>query len=48
MAGCANSKVIVAINKDSEANIFRDARYGVVGAWEAVLPAFMAAVRELQ
>lgn len=48
MAGCSSSQVIVAINKDSEANIFREARYGVVGDWETVLPAFMAAVRELQ
>ncbi|MGQ4809412.1 Caffeyl-CoA reductase-Etf complex subunit CarE [Candidatus Entotheonellaceae bacterium PAL068K] len=47
MAGCANARVIVAINKDREANIFRVARYGVVGDWETVLPAFMAAVRDL-
>lgn len=48
MAGCSNSKVIVAINKDTEANIFRDARYGVAGDWTAVLPAFMQAIREMQ
>jgi electron transfer flavoprotein alpha subunit len=47
MAGCSNSKVIVAINKDTEANIFRDARYGVAGDWAAVLPAFMQAIREM-
>ena len=47
MAGCSGAKVIVAINKDSEANIFREARYGVVGDWEQVIPAFTAAVREL-
>ena len=47
MAGCSGAKVIVAINKDSEANIFREARYGVVGDWEKVIPAFTAAVREL-
>jgi electron transfer flavoprotein alpha subunit len=48
MAGCSNAKVIVAINKDTEANIFRDARYGVAGDWAAVLPALMQAIREMQ
>jgi electron transfer flavoprotein alpha subunit len=48
MAGCADARVIVAINKDREANIFRAARYGVVGDWQVVLPAFMQAVRELK
>ena len=47
MAGCSGAKVIVAINKDPEANIFKEARYGVVGDWEKVLPALTATVREL-
>ena len=47
MAGCSGAKVIVAINTDAEAPIFREARYGVVGDWQAVLPAFMEAVRSL-
>ena len=47
MAGCSGAKVIVAINKDAEANIFKEARYGVVGDWETVLPALTAAVKEL-
>ena len=47
MAGCSGAKCIVAINKDSDANIFKDARYGVVGDWETVLPALTEAVREL-
>ena len=47
MAGCSGSKVIVAINKDAEANIFKEARYGVVGDWETVLPALTAALKEL-
>jgi electron transfer flavoprotein alpha subunit len=37
----------VAINKDSEANIFREASFGVVGDWKKVLPALTAKVREL-
>jgi electron transfer flavoprotein alpha subunit len=48
MAGCSGARVIVAINKDAEANIFREARYGVVGDWHVVLPAFMEAIRSLQ
>ena len=47
MAGCSGAKVIVAINKDAEANIFKEARYAVVGDWQQVVPAFAEAVREL-
>ncbi len=48
MAGCSGSKTIAAINKDSDANIFQEARYGLVGEWEEVLPAFTEMVRELK
>ncbi|MFX0199123.1 MAG: electron transfer flavoprotein subunit alpha/FixB family protein, partial [Candidatus Hodarchaeota archaeon] len=41
MAGCSGSKTIVAINKDSEANIFKEAQFGVIGDWEIVLPPFI-------
>ena len=47
MSGCSGARVIVAINKDKEANIFRHARYGAVGDWKKVLAAFTAKVREL-
>jgi electron transfer flavoprotein alpha subunit len=47
MAGCSGARAIVAINKDPDANIFRDARFGVVGEWQKVLPAFIDTVREL-
>ena len=47
LAGCSSSKTIVAINKDPEANIFREADYGVVGDWKKVLPAFTAKVKAL-
>lgn len=47
LAGCSGAKNIVAINKDPEANIFKEARYGVVGDWKAVLPAFTQRVKEL-
>ncbi len=47
IAGCSGSKNIIAINKDPEANIFREAKFGVVGRYEEVIPAFTEKLREL-
>ncbi len=47
MTGCSGAKNIVAINKDPEANIFREASFGVVGDWKKLLPAFITKVKEL-
>ena len=47
MSGCSGSKSIIAINKDAEANIFKEARFGVVGDWRKVLPVFTSKVKEL-
>jgi len=47
LSGCSGSKNIIAINKDAEANIFRQARFGAVGDWKKVLPAFTAKLKEL-
>ena len=47
MSGCSGSKTIVAINKDPEANIFREARFGVVGDWKKIVPAFTEKLKEL-
>jgi electron transfer flavoprotein alpha subunit len=48
MAGCSGSKNIIAINRDAEAQIFKEARFGVVGDWKKIIPAFEAKVKELQ
>jgi len=45
-AGMRTSKVIVAINRDPEAPIFKLARYGVVGDLYAVIPALAEAFRK--
>ncbi len=47
MAGCSNARTLVAINKDAGANIFKEARFGVTGDWQKVLPAFMEQLHEL-
>lgn len=47
LAGCTGSKNIVAINRDPEANIFKVAKYGVVGDYKQVLPALIEKVKEL-
>jgi len=46
-AGCTGSKHIIAINKDPEANIFREAELGVVGKYEDVVPALTNKLKEL-
>ncbi|MBI4312311.1 MAG: electron transfer flavoprotein subunit alpha/FixB family protein [Chloroflexi bacterium] len=48
MAGLSGAKNIVAINKDANANIFKEARFGVVGEWQKVVPALIQAIRELK
>ncbi|HSW57135.1 MAG TPA: electron transfer flavoprotein subunit alpha/FixB family protein [Dehalococcoidales bacterium] len=47
LSGCSGSKVIVAINKDAEANIFKVAHYGIVADWKKAWPSFAGKVKEL-
>jgi electron transfer flavoprotein alpha subunit len=48
LAGCLGSQVIVAINKDKDANIFSVAHFGVVGDYKQILPALTAKLKELK
>ena len=47
MSGCSGSKNIIAINKDPEANIIKQARFAVIGDWKKVIPTFTSKVKEL-
>lgn len=47
LAGCSGSKCIIAINKDPEAHIFKEANFGVVGNYKEILPPLIEKCRAL-
>jgi electron transfer flavoprotein alpha subunit len=48
IAGISGARSVVAINRDADANIFKYARFGVVGDWKQVVPAFTERLKELR
>lgn len=47
-AGMNKSKVVVAVNKDPDAPIFKETDYGIIGDVHQVLPAMIEAVKNLK
>jgi len=47
MAGCSDSKFIVAVNKNPDAHIFKEADFGIVGDYREALPAFIEKIKSL-
>ena len=46
LAGIANAKCVVAVNKDEDANIFKRARFGIVEDYKKVIPTLIQALKE--
>jgi electron transfer flavoprotein alpha subunit len=45
LSGMGDSKKIIAINKDEEAEIFKVADYGAVGDYKEIIPAFLEVIK---
>jgi electron transfer flavoprotein alpha subunit len=48
IAGISGARNVVAINRDGDANIFKYARFGIVGDWKQIVPAFTQRLKELR
>jgi len=47
ITGMQNSKVILAINKESNARIFKVADFGIVGDLETIIPDLIQALKNV-
>lgn len=47
LAGCSGSKYIVSINKDPEANIFKESDLGIVGDYREALPSLIEKLKSI-
>ncbi len=47
LAGCSGSKCIVAINRDSDAHIFREADFGIIGDYKEALPSIIDKLKSI-
>jgi len=47
VAGCSGSRNIVAVNTDENAQIFRFARFGIVGDYRQVLPPLIEKLKQV-
>lgn len=47
MAGCSGAKCIVAVNRDPDANIFKEADLGIIGDYREVLPELVEKCKNL-
>ena len=48
IAGCSNSKVIIAINTDPDAPMFKVAKFGIIGDCHQVLTALTKAIKNIK
>jgi electron transfer flavoprotein alpha subunit len=48
LAGCSGSKIIVALNKDPQAPIFREADFGIARDFRKVLPPLIQKIKRLK
>ena len=48
LAGMGSSDVVIAVNKDANAPIFKVAQYGIVGDAKEVLPKLIAKIKAVK